>query len=111
MRILLDETLDWRLERALRGHVVRSLYRIGWSGMNDAEVLNLAHRAFDVFITMAGTLSGRQNLARYHLAVVALQAPSNRLADTEPLMARVLALLPALKPGEFVTVNGKGNGS
>jgi hypothetical protein len=39
------------------------------------------------------TLEGMQSL------VVALRAPSNRLADTRPLMPALLALLPLIKPG------------
>ena len=41
----------------------------------------------------------QQNYARLRLAIVALRAASNRLRDTEPLMPKVLALLPKLQPG------------
>jgi hypothetical protein len=37
------------------------------------------------------------NLGRYGIAVVALRAPSNRLADTRLLMPALLGLLPLVK--------------
>ncbi|MGH7984052.1 MAG: hypothetical protein ACREFF_13015 [Candidatus Udaeobacter sp.] len=41
----------------------------------------------------------QQNIGRYSIAVIALRAPSNRLADTRPLMPALLALLAQVKPG------------
>jgi len=39
------------------------------------------------------------NIGRYPIAVVALRAQSNRLANTRPLMPALLAVLPQVKPG------------
>lgn len=39
------------------------------------------------------------NIGQYAIAVVALRAQSNRLANTRPLMPALLALLPNTKPG------------
>jgi len=41
----------------------------------------------------------QQKIERYAIAVVALRAASNRLADTQPLMPGLLALLSQIKPG------------
>jgi hypothetical protein len=68
MRVLLDENLDWRLRRDLLEHDVESVPLIGW-----------------------------QNIGGYTIAVIALRARSNRLADTRPLMPALLSLLPRLQ--------------
>ena len=99
MRILLDENLDWRLRRELSGHVVDSVPLIGWAGLKNGELLALANAQYDVFITMDANLSFQQHLAGLRIAVVVLKAGSNRLADTRPLMPKVLELLPTLFPG------------
>jgi predicted CopG family antitoxin len=39
MRILLDENLDWRLERGLPGHAVESVPRVGWAGTQNGLLL------------------------------------------------------------------------
>lgn len=104
MRILLDENLNWRLERFLPGHEVKSVPRLGWAGLKNGKLLARAQEDFDVLITMDGSMASQQNLARLRLAIVALRASSNRLEDTSPLMPKVLKLLPTLKPGKVVRV-------
>ena len=104
MRILLDENLNWRLERFLPGHEVKSVPRLGWAGLKNGKLLAKAQENFDVLITMDGSMASQQNLAKIRLAIIALRAPSNRLQDTSPLMPKVLALLPTLKPGRVVRV-------
>ena len=104
MRILLDENLDWRLERFLPGHEVKSVPGLGWAGLKNGKLLTRAQENFDVLITMDSSMVREQNLARIRIAIVALRAPSNRLADTSPLMPKVLALLPTLKPGKVTRV-------
>jgi hypothetical protein len=42
--------------------------------------------------------------AQFDIAVIGLRAKSNRLEDTSPLMPKVLAILPGIKPGQFVIV-------
>jgi predicted nuclease of predicted toxin-antitoxin system len=87
MRFLLDENLDWRLRRDLAAHQVDSVPLIGWAGIENGELLKQAVEAgFDVLITMDSNMVHQQNLAKYPIAVVALRAASNRLADTRPLM-------------------------
>jgi len=105
VRILLDENLDWRLEKFLPGHEVKSVPRIGWAGLKNGKLLARAAENFDVLVTMDGSMTSQQNLSKLKIAIVALRAPSNRLADTSPLMPKVLALLQTLKPGKVVKVS------
>jgi len=104
MRILLDENLDWRLARSLAGYEVESVQKNGWAGIKNGELLARAELSFDVLITMDGNIEFEQNYARLRIAIVALRAASNRLSDTEPLMAKVVALLPALQLGTVTVV-------
>jgi predicted nuclease of predicted toxin-antitoxin system len=105
VRILLDENLDWRLEKFLPGHEVKSVPRIGWAGLKNGKLLARAAENFDVLVTMDGSMTSQQNLSKLKIAIVALRAPSNRLADTSPLMPKVLVLLPTLKPGKIAKVS------
>lgn len=101
MKILLDENLDWRLERDLPEHTVVSVPRIGWAGLKNGELLRRAGGQFDVLVTMDKGIYHQQNLTGLSLAVVALRAKTNRLADTRPLMPELLSLLLNIQPGEF----------
>ena len=100
MRLLLDENLDWGLGRDLPGHQTESVPLIGWSGIENGELIRKAADAgFAVLVTMDSNMVYQQNIGRYAIAVIALRAPSNRLADTRPLMPALLALLSQVKPG------------
>jgi hypothetical protein len=105
VNILLDENLDWRLRRGLPGHTVESVPLIGWAGLKNGVLLTEAEKRFDVLLTMDSNMVHQQNLARFRIAVIALQAPSNRLADTRPLMPKVMAALPSLQPGTLTVVS------
>jgi predicted nuclease of predicted toxin-antitoxin system len=104
MRILIDECLNWRLGRALTGHYCVSVQKMGWSGLRNGRLLALAQEQFDVFLTGDRNLSFQQNTLEFRIAVVVLAAGSTQLHRTLPLMPKVLALLPALQPGQVVTV-------
>ena len=104
MNILLDENLDWRLRRDLPGHKVESVPLIGWAGLKNGALLSKAERRFDLLLTMDSKMRFQQNFAKYRMAVIALEARSNRLADTRPLMPKVLVLLPSVKPGTVTIV-------
>ncbi|MGO8931971.1 MAG: DUF5615 family PIN-like protein [Limisphaerales bacterium] len=104
MKLLLDECLDWRLRRDLPGHEVKTVQEMGWDGIKNGRLLALAERDFQVFITGDRNLSFQQNVPRFSLAVVVLKAESIRLVHTRPLMPKLLAILPSLKPGQIVTI-------
>ena len=64
----------------------------------------LAQAEFQVFITGDRNLSFQQNLLDFSIAVIVLRAESIRLIHTRPLMPKVMAMLPSLKPGQLVTI-------
>ena len=90
MRILLDEDLPRRLAELLVGHQVSTVQRSGWSGVKNGELLGLAAAEFDVFLTMDRNLEFQQNLAALPIAVLVVEAVSNRM---EHLVAMVPAIL------------------
>ena len=105
MKILLDENLDWRLERHLPGHTVESVPLIGWAGIENGELLKRARDRFDIFITMDSKMVRDLNIQDSKLIVVVLKAPSNMLSDTFPLMPLVLAQLPTAKAGTVIFIS------
>ena len=104
MKVLLDECLDWRLRRDLPGHEVKTVQEMGWAGIKNRRLLALARDCFQVFITGDRNLSFQQNVASFSLVVVVLKAESIRLIHTRPLMPKLLAMLPSLKPGQIVSI-------
>ena len=97
MRLLLDECIDRRLAQEIKGHEVVTVPQAGWAGIENGELLRLAQAQFDVFITVDRNLSFQQHLSQFSVAVIVLQAPTNRLKDLRPLVPkpeRILANSP-----------------
>lgn len=72
MRVLLDECLPRRLKRDLAGHDVRTAPEMGWASKHNGELLHLAERQFDVFLTVDRKLRFQQNLSAFDIAVIVL---------------------------------------
>ena len=104
MRVLLDECLPKRLKRDLTGHQARTAPEMGWASKRNGDLLRLAEHEFDVFLTVDRKLQHQQNLSMFNIAVVVLVAPSNTLADLQPLMPIVLANLSRAKRGEALVL-------
>ena len=104
MKILLDECVDRRFAKELQGHFVKTVPQMGWATIKNGELLVLAEKEFDVFITVDRNLSFQQNLPKFDIAVLVLQAHSNRLADLKPLAPKVISLLPSLTKGKAEVV-------
>ena len=98
MRILLDEDLPRRLETLLAGHEVQSVPRVGWSGVKNGKLLALAASKFDVFLTMDGNLEFQQNLTTLPIAILVVEAASNRLEHLTPLVPKILRELNHIPP-------------
>ena len=103
MKILLDECIDRRLARELKGHTVKTVPQMGWAGIKNGRLLAAAEKEFDVFVTVDRNLSFQQHLPKFNIAVLVLRARSNRLSDLRPLVPAILAGFAALKAGEATT--------
>ncbi|MEI9885166.1 MAG: hypothetical protein WDN08_01495 [Rhizomicrobium sp.] len=57
-------------------------------------------------MTVDRSISFQQNLARYPIALLLLQARTSRLVDLVLLAPALLAALPAAKKGELTQVSG-----
>ncbi|CAN5778928.1 MAG: DUF5615 family PIN-like protein [Rubrobacteraceae bacterium] len=105
MRILLDENVDRRLKRDFaEGHEVLTVAEAGWAGKQNGELLRLAEKEFDGFVTTDRGIPHQQNLSRFDLAVVLLRAKSNAYEDLAPLMDEVEVELESIRPGTLVRI-------
>jgi hypothetical protein len=99
VKVLLDECVDWRLAREIVGHDVKTARQMGLATIKNGELLTIAADHFDVFVTVDRNLSFQQNLGSLPIAVVVLQAETNRLADHRPLVPKLLTAIEFVQPG------------
>jgi len=99
VRVLLDECLPCRLTRDLVGHEARTVPEMGWASKRNGELLRLAEREFDVFLTVDRKLQHQQNLPMFDIAIVVMLARTNTLLDLRRLIPEVLEALPQVNSG------------
>ena len=67
------------MRRDLPDHAVEAVPLIGWAGLKNGALLRKAQERFDVLVRMDSNMVHQQNLAQFRIAVIPLQAQSNRL--------------------------------
>jgi hypothetical protein len=78
---------------------------MGWNGLKNGELLGRAQVDFDVFVTGDRNLTFQQDLTRFDIAIVVLQAHSMQLGSLLPLIPGVLNALPTLTSGKVVYIS------
>ena len=88
MKILLDECVDRRLARDLVGHSVSTVPKMGWAGIKNGELLALAEKEFEAFVTVDRKISVEQDLRKFKIPIILLRARTNRLEDNPAARGR-----------------------
>lgn len=80
------------------GHEATTVPRSGWAGTKNGKLLALAASKFDVFLTMDQNLEYQQNLVTLPIAVLVVEAVSNRMEHLSPLVPNILRELNHIPP-------------
>jgi hypothetical protein len=70
----------------------------GWKGLENGNLLREAAHTFGVFVTVDSNLVHQQQLPRFDIAVIVLQARKNRLVDLQPLVSTLLRAIDVASP-------------
>ena len=76
MRILFDQGTPVPLREHLNSHVVETAFELGWSNLENGELLAAAESSFDLLITTDQQIRYQQNLAGRKLAILVLLTTS-----------------------------------
>ena len=102
MKILLDESVPRLLKLRLPQLNISTVQEMGWTGVQNGELLRRAEQHFDVLITADRNLRYQQNLSGRKLAILVL--PSNQVPLVTRLVPVVETLLITIQPGAIVDV-------
>ena len=81
---------------------IMTVQELGWAGITNGALLQLADEQFDVLITSDQNLKYQQNLANRQLAIV--QLPTNQVPLVTKLAPKIQQTLNVIKTGEFVQI-------
>ena len=102
MKILLDESVPRLLKLRLPQLNISTVQEMGWTGVQNGELLRRAEGHFVVLITADRNLRYQQNLSGHKLAILVL--PSNQVPLVTRLVPVVETLLITIQPGAIVDV-------
>ena len=105
MRILLDECVNPRLRDAFPGHEVITVAEANWRTMRDSELLSLASRLFDVFVTTDRGFASQHNLKNLAVGIVLIRVRKNRMEYYRPLLSALLDAVERVQPGQIIEVH------
>jgi len=89
VRVLLDEMMPRGLKRLLPETAeVTTIRERDWGSLKNSDLLEAAQQEFDVLLTADRSIPYQQNLSRFDIAVVVIQAKSNAYEDLAPLTER-----------------------
>ena len=104
MRLLLDESVNFRFNRVLEGHDVRTTKQMGWDTFVNGSLISLARGQFDAMITRDHSIPFQQNLTESDVAVIVLHSRSNSMIHLAPMAPEVLAAVNTIQLGQVVHI-------
>ena len=100
MRVLFDQGTPAPLRHLLPGHAVSTAFELGWSTLNNGELLTAAEgRGFEVFVTTDANLKYQQNLAFRSIAIIVLGTTSWTRIKAEAEV--IVSAIDATAPGKY----------
>jgi hypothetical protein len=99
MRILFDQGTPVPLRSALAAHQVATAFEMGWSTLENGDLLRQAEGRFDVFVTTDQNLRYQQNLTGRRLAILVL--PTTNWMQIRQHLREVTAAVEAMQSGEY----------
>ncbi len=105
LKILLDENIPHQLVTLFREDVnVVTIAEKGWKGKENGELLSVAEKEFNIFITIDKGMPNQQNLAQFSIGFILLNAYSNRFEDLAPLMNEVNEKIARVSNGKLMNI-------
>ena len=105
MKLLLDESVPKRLKTDLSEFDVKTVPEMGWAGKSNGELLQLASSEFALFITVDKNLQYQHVIGNHNIAVVVLDAVSNKYEELAVLMPALIDKIHVLEKGEIHTIS------
>ena len=82
MRVLIDECVDPRVKLLFGDHNAATVHEQGWDALEDGPLLTVAQKAFDVLVTIDGSIEFQQNLSKFQIGIVVVHVPKNQKSIT-----------------------------
>lgn len=95
MKMLLDENLPKKLKAGFDAvHDVFTVAEMGWQAQKNGELLGLMiMHGFEALVAMDKNLQYQQNIGKFPIKLIVLDAPNNKLETLRPVVANLLHMV------------------
>ncbi len=100
MRVLFDQGTPVPLRKFLKSHVVSTAYELGWSTLNNGDLLDAAESKFDALVTVDQNLRHEQRLVGRRLAILVL--PFASWPRLQKRIDEIVSAVDSLSPGLYL---------
>jgi hypothetical protein len=99
MKILFDQGTPAPLRHAFTGHEISTAHEMGWSNLNNGDLLTAAEGLFDALITTDRNLRYQQNLSGRRLRILVL--PTTSWPKLQRHVARIVDTVTKMQEAEY----------
>ena len=103
-RLLLDECVPRQFLRALTEHSSRTAQEMGWDGVRNGNLLQLAAHEFEVIFTVDRSFAAVSDTVPAQIGIVILQAGSTDFERLLPHMPSVNEAIWNVEPGQVLRI-------
>lgn len=103
MKILLDECVPWPMHKFLTDHECATAQECGWGGIKNGDLLRLAEKQFNLFITADQNIRYQQNLTGRQIAI--LELSTNDFRRIRAAAGLIQSAIADIQPQEFRPLN------
>ncbi|MGO9261749.1 MAG: hypothetical protein ACLQU1_36415 [Bryobacteraceae bacterium] len=88
-------------------HKAATVQEQGWDTLEDGPtgpLLTVAQKAFDVLVTIDGSIEFQQNLPKFRIGIVVVHVPKNQIDHYRMIQKELLAAVEKGRPGQTIHV-------
>ncbi|MDA0684855.1 MAG: DUF5615 family PIN-like protein [Bacteroidetes bacterium] len=104
MRVLFDENVPRKLKWQIEAEVV-NVPEMGWGGVKNGKLLQLAQAEFDVLLTLDKGIRHQQNLSGLEISLILVSSVSSDIDDLLPLVPSINRVLKDIQVGQIILVD------
>jgi len=104
MRVLFDENVPRKLKWQIEAEVV-TVPEMGWGGVKNGKLLQLAQAEFDVLLTLDKGIQHQQNLTGLEISLILVSSVSSDIDDLLPLVPSINKVLKDIQVGQIILVD------
>ena len=105
MKILIDENVHHGLRKLLAGHEVFSVQYLGWAGVKNGKLLDLADGKFDVLLTLDTNILYQNDFTNRSISVITIISNKIRIEDLLPMVPKLLLTLNYITSGQVINIS------